>query len=62
MADSEHRLNPSLNNINFKLSCAGVLDKLVSLDQALIDSIYLHTTTRKSHRWFFLMAANSFGT
>ena len=42
MANAENRLNSSLSDANFKVSCATVLDKLVRRDQPSIDSILAH--------------------
>jgi hypothetical protein len=47
MAKTEHRLNSSLSDANFKVSCASVLDKLVRLDQPSIDSILSHNDPQK---------------
>jgi hypothetical protein len=47
MANTEHRLNLSMSDANFKLSCASVLDKLVRLDQPTIDSILAHNDPQK---------------
>jgi hypothetical protein len=40
--DQTYRLNPSLSDANFKLSCESVLSKLVRPDQSTIDLILSH--------------------
>lgn len=47
MTDSPHRLNPSLSEASFKLSCDSVLSKLVPPEKSLIDSILAHDDSQQ---------------
>jgi hypothetical protein len=48
MKDPPHRLNSSVSDENFKLTCDAILPKLVRLDQLSIDSILKHNDPQQS--------------
>jgi hypothetical protein len=47
MTEQTYRLNPSLSDANFKLSCETVLSKLIRPDQSTIDLILSHDNPEK---------------
>jgi len=48
MTDSLHRLNSSLSDVNFKLSCDSVFSKLVPSEKFLIDSILVYDNSEQA--------------
>ena len=48
MTEQTYRLNPSLSDANFKLSCETVLPKLIRPDQSTMDLILSHDNPGKT--------------